>query len=209
MVELVIPKVSTWILGRDARKIIPVSGSFDDIHLASDSLDFAVEIDSLHHSRNLERTLHECARVLKPGGILVCLDRCHPNSLTDAQVEAMLDRVYPKEFLVANHYPPEVTLTRRDNGEHEYRMFEWERAFKGAGFRLAKTVHFRKEISWRIALKGALRRLPGALGARFRTSKSEAQQASSLWLRQLLGRLISRRDLLAPKEATAFLLEKP
>jgi ubiquinone/menaquinone biosynthesis C-methylase UbiE len=213
MVELVIPKVSASILGRESWKVVPVAGSFDDIGLPDNSLDFAIEIDSLHHSGNLGRTLNECARVLKPGGILVCLDRCHPNSVTDAEVEEMLNREYSREFLSGNHYPPDVSLTRRNNGEHEYRMFEWERSFQAGGFRLVKATQFERAILWRTALKGLLSCLPASLKPRLRIGKSETPQATGLWLSQWLGRLSNlprrREELLAPKETTVFLLEKP
>lgn len=213
MVELVIPKVSSWVLGRECWKVVPVVGSFDDIRLPDNSLDFAIEIDSLHHSGNLGRTLKECSRVLKPGGILVCLDRCHPNSVTNVEVEAMLSHVYSREFLISNHYPPDVVLTRRDNGEHEYRMFEWERSFQAGGFRLVKATQFERAILWRTALKGLLSCLPGPLRLGRRISKNETPRSTGLWLSQWLGRLSNlcrhREEILAPKETTVFLLKKP
>ena len=55
----------------------------------------------------------ECARVLKPGGLLLCFDRCHDDSVSDADVERLLSKVYSRDFLVANCYPPDITLTRR------------------------------------------------------------------------------------------------
>jgi ubiquinone/menaquinone biosynthesis C-methylase UbiE len=213
MAELVIPKISNWILAGKSSKVIPVVGSFDDIRLADDSLDFAIEIDSLHHSDDLGRTLSECARVLKPGGILICLDRCHPNSVSDAEVQTMLNRVYSREFLVANHYPPDVVLRRRDNGEHEYRVFEWERAFKWAGFRVVKTVRFAKTVSGRTALKGLLSCLPGATRLGLRIGRTEATRLAHAWLRQLWRRispaLRGEWEILAPKETTVFYAEKP
>jgi SAM-dependent methyltransferase len=130
MATLVIPKVAAYVLGERGRKVVPVVGSFDDLRFSAGSIDFAVEISSLHHSDDLAKTLAECARVLKRGGILLCFDRCQPNRITDAEVNAMLSKVYPREFLVANHYPPDIRLTRRENGEHEYRLFEWQTAFR-------------------------------------------------------------------------------
>ena len=212
MAELVVPKVSAWVLGGAASRVVPIAGSFDDLRLPDAALDFAIEIDSLHHSDNLQRTLSECARVLRPGAILLCFDRCHPDSLTDAEVGEMLDRVYSREFLAANHYPADARLTRRDNGEHEYRRFEWERAFKAAGFGLLKTLRLERALSARAAAKGLLSILPrvvrpaGAIGPR------DTPHAAGLWLRQSWRRLAGlprRPEVLAPWGGTVFLLEKP
>jgi len=213
MAAFVIPKIAASILGEESSKVVPVVGSFDDVRLADNSLDFAIEIDSLHHSANLERTLKECTRLLKPGGTLLCFDRCHANSVTDDQVEEMLNRVYPKDFLIANHYPADVVLTRRQNGEHEYRMFEWERAFNAVGLRLVKTAHFGKAVSARTALKGLLSYLPRPLRHRLRIGKNETPAMTTLWLRQGMGRLTNllwnSGEILGPKETTAFYLQKP
>jgi SAM-dependent methyltransferase len=156
MCRHVVPKVAGSILGDRAGRIVPVVGSFDDLHLPDGSLDFAVEIGSLHHSNDLARTCREAARVLRPGGTLLCFDRCHPNSVTDAEVEALLGRTYSREFLVANGYPPDIVFTRRQNGEHEYRLFEWQGAFAAAGLEMRRMVEFRRPLKLRHALGGLL-----------------------------------------------------
>jgi len=209
--ELLIPKVSAWVLGGAASKVVPIAGSFDDLRLPDAALDFAIEIDALHHSDNLERTLRECARVLRPGAVLLCFDRCHPDSLTDAEVEEMLGQVYSREFLVANHYPPDARLTRRANGEHEYRRFEWERAFRTSGFSLVKTLRLERALRARAAAKGLLSILPPALRPPWIIRPSDTPRATALWSRQSWRRLTGlppRPEILAPWGGTAFLLEK-
>lgn len=84
--DVLIQKVARSVLGDGARKVVPVVGSFDDLRLPDESLDFALDHDSLHHSDDLPKTMAECSRVLKPGAFLICFDRCHPNSVTDARV---------------------------------------------------------------------------------------------------------------------------
>jgi SAM-dependent methyltransferase len=210
---LIIPQVAEWVLGSNARKVVPVVGSFDDLRLPDGTLDFVVEIDSLHHSDDLTATLRECARVLKPGGRVLCFDRCHPDTVTDGEVEEMLSVVYSREFLLANDYPPGAVLTRRDNGEHEYRLFEWKAAFQAAGLKLAAMASFELAISPRAALKGVLSLLPRSLRRRLYRSDGPTPRTTLQWLVQRLraatGHYRRRREVLAPKKTTVFALVKP
>ena len=64
------------IAGEAGPRVTGVVGSFDDIHLPEESCDFCIEVDSLHHSDDLLRTLREIARKLKRGGhVNGCLTR--------------------------------------------------------------------------------------------------------------------------------------
>lgn len=129
-------------------KLTPVVGSFDDLKLEDNSVDFIIELDSLHHSNNLDITLKEAFRVLKPGGKLIAFDRVQFNALTNAQVKFMLDRVYPVSFLEQYDLPTNMILTRRENGEHEITEDQWKKAISGAGFRLLEMLHFHRR-SWK------------------------------------------------------------
>lgn len=210
MVSLVIPKVVASLLPDRESKVIPVVGSFNDIRLPDNSLDFAIEIDSLHHSDNLHETLAECARVLKPGGRLLCFDRCHPNSLSDEKIDEMLSRVYSQKFLIENSYPPDIILTRRQNGEHEYRLFEWENAFKAAGLDLLRVKKFGKPIRAKEALKG-LRLAFGGRGKTRHTNTASPLGTMFEWIGQKFRLALGYRGKhsdLAVKETTVFLLRK-
>ena len=154
--RLLMPKIARAVLHDRARRVVPVIGSFDDLRVPDGSVDFVVEIDSLHHSNDLPVTVAESARALKPGGIMLCFDRCHPDGVTDAEVKAKLDRTYTREFLEHQGYPTDVVLTRRDNGEHEYRLFEWRAAFDGAGLALERVAEFRPRLKLRHAMRGLL-----------------------------------------------------
>lgn len=161
--SMVITAVADEMLGPDrAGKVVPVHGSFDCLKLPDGRLDFAVEIGAFHHSDDLATTVTETARVLRSGASLVCFDRAHPDALTDAEVDRMLDRTYTVEWLEENGYPPDVVLTRRENGEHEYRFREWQQAFDRAGLQLVRRVLFADDLTWRNALKA----VPGILPAR-------------------------------------------
>jgi ubiquinone/menaquinone biosynthesis C-methylase UbiE len=211
MCRRIIPKMANWVLGAAAHKVIPVWGSFDDVELPDNSVDFIVEIDSLHHADDLEQTLRECARVLKPGSQMLCFDRCHPDTVTDEQVDEMLSVVYSEDFLRKNCYPPGVRLTRRDNGEHEYRFFEWKRAFDRSGLELIAVRRFVEHVRFTLAVKGVLGVLPHGLRHRLYRSDNGSFETTLRWLTSVLtpaslcdfGRVIR-----APRNSTVFLLVK-
>jgi len=212
MAERIIPQVAAGVLGARAGKVVPVVGSFDDLRLPDASLDFAVEKDSFHHSDGLARTVAECARVLRPGGWLVCFDRCHPDTVTDDAVRRMLARVYSRRFLVAHGYPPDAVLTRRDNGEHEYRLFEWEHAFRGAGLDLVRMAEMYSPQPWDIAVAGLMAALPRGVRPVHRRAPGASVRSFVLWLAQHAGlHTIGGRPLRilrAPERTTLFVLRK-
>lgn len=156
----IVPKVAADLLKEDAHKIIPVIGSFDDMELEDNSVDFVIEIHSLHHSHDLNKTLAEVNRVLKPGGLLVCIDRSHPDSLTERDRERLMSRVYSKEFLIKNGYPGDITLTRRENGEHEHRISEWKNYFTTNGFDILSISYMMKPFSFKKFLENIPSYLP-------------------------------------------------
>jgi SAM-dependent methyltransferase len=226
--KYVIPKVALWILGPNADKVIPVVGTFDDIQLPDNSLDFAIEINSLHHSNDLIATLKEVARVLKPKGRLLCFeDRVHDDVVTDEMVQQALSIVYSEAFLINHNYPLDVNLTRRENGEHEYRYFEWKSAFADAGFILDGRLDLTRPVCFTDAAKGALSVLPMRVRRLLYKSDLSKQQRILIgfppshtppgpkttlrWVSQRLRAAVGRtqRDPdFACKEITAFLLTK-
>lgn len=213
MVKSVMPKVSAAVLGDDVRKLACTFGSFDNLELAGESVDFIVEIDSLHHSDDLPRTLQECYRVMKPGGQMLCFDRCHPDNLSDAEVEQMLAKVYSADFLKKNHYPPGIKLTRRDNGEHELRLREWKSAFRSAGFELSGIAQFIQRVRFALAVKGLMNVLPRSMTSLLYRSNNANWTSTRDWMLQYLRPVSPRpgfgRMVLAPKSSTVFLLTKP
>ena len=136
VVELCQPIVKAQILGEKIFKVISVVGNFDNLRLDSKSIDFIVAWDSMHHSDNPIKTLKECKRILKKNHKMIIIDRAHNNSTPDFEIERMLNITYDAEFLKKNYRPLDQKLTRRQNGEHEYRFFEWERFFDKAGFEI-------------------------------------------------------------------------
>lgn len=209
---LLVPVLAAHVLGRECGKVIPVVGSFNDLRIPDASLDFAIENDSLHHSDDLAVTIGECARVLKPGGCLVCFDRCHDNTVTDAEVDQLLSKVYGPEFLAAHGYPPEMRLTRRQNGEHEYREFEWRRAGERAGLQLETVQPVVGRVTLKKAVKGLCSQLPWAIRRRLYKTDNATLRHTRAWLRQCAQAVVSRgpsQDRLAPKSTTILVFRKP
>jgi SAM-dependent methyltransferase len=141
VVTLCQPIVINKILKPDQReKVIPVIGDFDNLKIRDNSLDFATSWFSMHHSFNPVVTFKEALRVLKPGGRFIFVDKVHDNDTPDREIERMLNIVYSEEFLKNNFRPAGIKLTRRENGEHEYRFFEWEKFIKKSGFKLITEI---------------------------------------------------------------------
>jgi SAM-dependent methyltransferase len=218
MAELIIPKVCRHVLGDEVNRVVPVVGSFNNIPLEPESVDFILEIGSFHHSDDLDLTFRSSYEVLKPGGRLLCFDRCMPDSMTDQEVERRMNMQYSVNFLRSHGYPPDIALTRRENGEHDYRFFEWRRAIESAGFKL-ENIKKLVPISFRSAVKDALNTLPPfVLPKRVRHSgyrKNEDHPGFATlyaWLRDCMN-LKGNRDkpwaiIKSPKEYTVFLLTK-
>ncbi|MEA2406368.1 MAG: hypothetical protein QOE69_487 [Thermoleophilaceae bacterium] len=156
-VETVMPAVFA-AAGADESKLVRVVGSFNRIDLSDESLDFVAAFAALHHSDDLHATLGELARVLRPGGFLVAVERYQPDNLSNAELNVLLD--VPLDDELRTSYGVEHgVLRRRDVGEHEHRLAEWKAALLGAGF----------EIYPFMGVDFSGRRAYAALGAVWRT----------------------------------------
>ena len=147
LVSVIQPKViNAYVSAHLKSHITRMHGSFDSIDLPDESLDFVIEVESWHHSSCLNRSVREAYRVLKPGGVILGFDRVQPNEMTDQEVNELLNHVYDEDFLKRNGYPAGIKLTRRINGEHEYREREWRTAFEKAGFQTIKFKSLYKNV---------------------------------------------------------------
>jgi SAM-dependent methyltransferase len=201
-------RIAGSLLGSEASKVIPVVGSFDDLHLVDGSVDFIVEYQSLHHADDLPHVFREAARVLKPGSWMLCYDRCNADSMTDETVDRLLSKRYGKAFLAHNGCPPGIRFTRRENAEHEYRWFEWERAFRAAGLELTAKRILGPVIKSKPLLKAILSTLPGPIRRLIFRVDNATPATIAEWFRQRVGALTG--NYYAWHEpATAFVLRKP
>ena len=90
----------------------------------------------MHHSLDPIKTLNEVRRVLKPNGRLIFVDRAHNNKTPKEEIERMLNVIYSEEFIESNFMPKGTILSRKQNGEHEYRFKEWEYFIHQSGFEI-------------------------------------------------------------------------
>lgn len=134
------PKIieETGMTGR----VIPLVGDFNDIKMPSNSLDFVVGYSSLHHSNDLNRTLTEIGRVLKPGGKLIFFDRAQPNHMTKDQENFLLNKEYGREYKIKHGLDLDKPYRRFEEGEHEPRFRDWNTAFTGTGLQIDSITVF-------------------------------------------------------------------
>ncbi len=125
-------------------KLECIIGSFNDLKLADESLDFVLDFDSIHHSENFDLTFREIARVLKPGGVLVCFDRAQPNYTSKKQIDAILDAEYSDEYKLENNLNLDEKITRRMQGETEPLLKQWVNTSKKYNL-ISKTYIFHKK----------------------------------------------------------------
>lgn len=135
-VEKIMPAVFDRFAAQ-AGKIQRVVGDFNRLDVPDGSVHVILDIDSLHHSENLDVTLQECSRVLAQEGVIIAIDRAWPDSYTQEQFKAMLDRELPDPLKQKYGIPAGQSFTRRDFGEHEYTIRQWFDHFERCGFEAA------------------------------------------------------------------------
>ena len=65
---------------------------------------------------------------------------------TDTEIEIMLNVQYDESFLEKSYRSKDTVLFRKDEGEHEYRFFEWENFFINSGFKIIENFLIKTEI---------------------------------------------------------------
>lgn len=141
IVKELMPKVTSFVSDKSsADKVVGCIGDFNNLELEDSSIDFVFDFYSLHHSDNLNQTLSEINRILKPGGVIFCFDKARGDYLTNEDLEKMLDKEYPAEAKKIMGVDPTVRLTRRMNGEKEFRLKDWKSNFIRSGF--SKFEHY-------------------------------------------------------------------
>jgi len=109
-----------------SNKLESIVGCFNDLKFENNSLDFVLDFDSIHHSDDFDKTFSEIARVLKPGGILLCFDRAQPNYISKKQIDDLLEIEYSDKYKIENNIKIATKFTRRMNGEYEPKLKLWK-----------------------------------------------------------------------------------
>lgn len=124
-------------------------GSYYDIKLPSNSVDFIVMAQAFHHAENPDQLLKELHRVLKPGGFIIMIGElyiqkrkyflCYINYLISVVVSSKWFpkklyrfnsfKKYKKENLIEGfqrlYFPPDLQF-----GDHYYLKSQYEKFFK-------------------------------------------------------------------------------
>ena len=120
-------------------------GSFNDLkEINNNEFDLVFEYDSFHHSSDIQKTFNESFKKLKKGGRIICIDRIQPDRMSDEIKENKLNIRYNDEFFKKHGIEKIENLSRRDNGEHEFRENEWIGFAKKAGFENISVTKFQR-----------------------------------------------------------------
>ncbi|MEK7536877.1 MAG: class I SAM-dependent methyltransferase [Patescibacteria group bacterium] len=144
IVKLLAPKIADYVLNGKSEKVIGVIGSFDNMELPDESVDFVFDFFSLHHSNNLAVTLKECFRILKKDGFIFCFDKARPDYFTEKDLNELLDTEYSENDKKLYDFSLDKRFTRRMNGEKEYRLKDWNDFFNKAGFTKIENYYLAK-----------------------------------------------------------------
>lgn len=129
-----------------SNKLESIVGCFNDLKFENSSLDFVLDFDSIHHSDDFDKTFSEIARVLKPGGILLCFDRAQPNYISKKQIENLLEIEYSDKYKIENNIKIGTQFTRRMNGEHEPKLKLWKQVSSKYNLKSKIYVFHKKSI---------------------------------------------------------------
>lgn len=130
------PIVKKKILKKKINKVISVVGDFNNLKFKNNTFDFAIIWDSFHHSSTPTTLLREIRRVLKNNSYLFVIDRAHNNNTPTEDIDRALNHKYDLQFLKKNYFPLNKIITRKMNGEREYKFNQLEKFFKETNFKI-------------------------------------------------------------------------
>ncbi|MEQ8907575.1 MAG: methyltransferase domain-containing protein [Vicingaceae bacterium] len=123
-------------LDANTAKLTGVIGSYNDIKAEDNHYDYIISVGAIHHSENLDETFKECERVLKPGGFLIAIEHCHPNSYTKQQEINDNESLLSAERVKNLYGDANLKIKAKDNSDHNYRISEFEASAYKAGLNI-------------------------------------------------------------------------
>ncbi len=124
-IENLIPQAHKAI-GANTSKITRVLGSYNKMQCNADEFDFIISIGAIHHSENLQATMKECQRVLKPGGYMLALEPCEYNTFTIEEQIAQANKLISGDAIKSKYGENISHIRNKDDSDHSYRLCEYE-----------------------------------------------------------------------------------
>ena len=121
-------------LDGDESKIKLCVGSYNKMECDENYFDFVFSVGAIHHSENLNETYKECYRVLRPGGYLLAIEHCHPNSYTNSDRMSDDEKLISEQRAEKLYGDASLKIKAKDNSDHNYRLCEFQSASYNAGF---------------------------------------------------------------------------
>jgi SAM-dependent methyltransferase len=159
-------------------RIVLALGSFYDLRVDDQSVDFAFMSQALHHADEPDRLLAELARTLRPDGVAMVIGEhivapgMYAGRAAGLAASWLLpERVQRRLFSDGSHQPdgrlvPDVD---RVTGDHYYRSREYRRMFARHGFRHRRIRRrggeFQGFVLWRLRQRSGRQERRGAVGA--------------------------------------------
>jgi len=132
-------------------KVTLALGSFYDIKVPSDSMDFAVLCQAFHHADDPDRLIGQIARALKHDGVIIILGEEQVDWTFKHDVlhslrylaHRLLPKTFHRSFLYSPYGPPRTFIAHSHDlfphdpvlGDHAYLRREYGPIFRAHGFR--------------------------------------------------------------------------
>lgn len=189
-------------------KVVPVLGSFDD--LDREKYDFIFAMGSLHHSKDLQRTLHSISQGLKAGGYLIAQEPAMPDTTTHRQF-------HRKYNIVEERFG--LKIRNGDRYDRFFRECEYKAAIVKSGLDIILWEDFSRKRPLLAALTAAgnsrgtegARRLVRSLSSKVRGAVTERDSEPGEWRTQLrlATKSVKRKLIVAQKSGLEEIYHDP
>jgi len=148
-------------------KVVLVFGSFYNLHLEDNTLDFVFLSQALHHADRPDELLSEIYRVLVPDGIVVIIGE-HKIKYFTIYIkntikffisifisEKLQEKIFGKTFKAKGLFPHSAQLLQPDSvlGDHYYTFGEYDDMFLRHGFQMKHLRNFNSQFQSFVLLK--------------------------------------------------------